>query len=238
MALPKLNNDNPVYEMIVPSTKKAVKFRPFLVKEQKNLLIAMESKDSKQILNSMLKCLESCVEGIETKDLATFDVDYMFTQIRAKSAGETSNIMTKCVNCEHDNTVSVDISKIDISADSVSNTVIPITSEISVKMKYPTYEEMMNNEKIFSDDTKAIDVIFETIISCMHSIQTEDENILLKDESRDEIENFINSLTNEQLDKINQFVDNMPTLSHEEKYTCEKCGEDGILALRGLQDFF
>ena len=116
MALPKLNNDTPTYELIIPSTKKSVRFRPFLVKEQKNLLIAMESKDAKQILNSMLSCLDSCVEGINTNDLATFDVDYMFTQIRSKSVGEISEIMTNCANCNHQNKVSVDLSKIDMNA--------------------------------------------------------------------------------------------------------------------------
>ena len=238
MALPKLNNDTPTYEWIIPSTKKSVRFRPFLVKEQKNLLIAMESKDAKQILNSMLSCLDSCVEGINTNDLATFDVDYMFTQIRSKSVGEISEIMTNCANCNHQNKVSVDLSKIDMNAESVKETIIPITDKISVKMKYPTYKDMMENEKLFSDEANVVDVIFETLISCMHSIQTEEENILLKDESKEEIENFVNSLTNEQLDKINAFVDNMPNLSHEEHYKCEECGEDGILELKGLQDFF
>ena len=162
MALPKLNNDTPTYELIIPSTKKSVRFRPFLVKEQKNLLIAMESKDAKQILNSMLSCLDSCVEGINTNDLATFDVDYMFTQIRSKSVGEISEIMTNCANCNHQNKVSVDLSKIDMNAESVKETIIPITDKISVKMKYPTYKDMMENEKLFSDEANVVDVIFET----------------------------------------------------------------------------
>ena len=237
MALPKLNNDQPTYEMVVPSTKSKVKYRPFLVKEQKNLLIAMESKDSKQILNTMLACLESCVEGVNANDLATFDVDYMFTQVRAKSVGETSSIVTKCGKCEHDNTVTIDLTDIKMEAN-VKDTVIKLTDEISVKMKFPTYKDIMVNDTIFGEDVRAIDVMLETVIASMHSIQTPDENFILKDEPREEIENFMNSLTNDQLEKINEFVQAMPTLSHEKEYTCEACGQSNVLELRGFQDFF
>ena len=96
MGLPQLQNDVPKYEMIVPSTKKAVKYRPFLVKEQKVLLVAFESKDPKQILNSMLDCLATCVQGVNVNNLATFDVDYMFTQVRSKSVGETTQLLHAC----------------------------------------------------------------------------------------------------------------------------------------------
>ena len=101
MALPVLSNDKPTYEVVVPSTQETFKFRPFLVKEQKSLLIAFESQDNKQILTTMLNCIESCVPGIDLNKLATFDMDYIFTQIRAKSVGEKSTILTKCIKCEH-----------------------------------------------------------------------------------------------------------------------------------------
>ena len=103
MGLPQLRNDVPKYEMIVPSTKQAVKFRPFLVKEQKVLLVAFESKDPKQILGSMLDCLESCVQGINVHELASFDVDYMFTQVRSKSVGETTQLLHPCEKCNEEN---------------------------------------------------------------------------------------------------------------------------------------
>ena len=97
---------------------------------------------------------------------------------------------------------------------------------------------MMKNNSIFSEDGKAIDVILDTIVACIHSVQTEDENVMIKDEPKEEVENFINSLTTDQLDKINAFVDSMPTLEHKHDYTCENCGENKTLILRGLQDFF
>jgi hypothetical protein len=238
MALPKLNNDNPVYEMIVPSTKKTVKFRPFLVKEQKNLLIALEAQDGKQMLNAMLSCLESCVSDVNVKELATFDIDYMFTMVRSKSVGETSMITSSCNECEHENKISIDLSKIEMDTNNIISSTIPINDQISVKMKYPTYEDMMNNEKIFDDDSRVVDVLFETIITCIHSVQTEEENIMVKDEPREEVERFISSLTNEQLNKITAFVDSMPTLSHMIEYNCENCNTHNQVELKGLQDFF
>jgi hypothetical protein len=238
MALPRLNNDNPIYEMIVPSTKKAVKYRPFLVKEQKNLLIAVESQDPKQIMNSMLAALGSCVEGCNINELSTFDVDYMFTQLRSKSVGEKSTIISNCSECNHENSVSIDLSQIEIDLDSLPKDVIELTDTLKLKMKFPTYTDMMKNEKIFSDESKMVDVLFETLITCMESIQTDEENILFRDESREEIENFVNSLTNKQLDKINLFVQNLPTLSHNVEYKCEGCGHENKVELNGMQDFF
>ena len=115
MALPQLKNDVPKYEMTVPSTGEVVKYRPFLVKEQKVLLVAFESKDSKQILNSMLDSISSCVPNIKLDSLATFDVDYMFTQVRSKSVGETSTILHACQNCNEENEVKVRLDQIKVN---------------------------------------------------------------------------------------------------------------------------
>ena len=107
MPLPKLNNDTPRYEMTIPSTKESVMFRPFLVKEQKTLLVAFESQDQKLILSSLLGCLETCVPGINVRDLATFDVDYMFTQVRSKSVGESTTLLSACTECNEENEVKI-----------------------------------------------------------------------------------------------------------------------------------
>ena len=114
MALPKLNNDQPVYEMVIPSTKETVKYRPFLVKEQKSMLVAFESQDMKQILNAMLLSIESCIPGIDINKLATFDVDYMFTQLRSKSVGETSTILYACAKCNEQNEVKINLQDVSI----------------------------------------------------------------------------------------------------------------------------
>lgn len=237
MALPQLNNDNPIYEMEVPSTGETVNFRPFLVREQKNLLIALESQDPKQLLKAMLSCLESCVSNVKVSELSTFDVDYMFTQIRSKSVGETTKVLIKCENCEDESSVDVNLSEIKMDTAEMQDPLIQLTDKISVKMKYPTYVDMMDST-IFNEDMSRVEFIFENVVNSMHSIQTEDENILLKDEPKEEIEKFINNLSNEQLEKITAFVDGMPTLKHVIENKCAKCGHDNELTLQGLQDFF
>jgi len=186
----------------------------------------------------MLSCLQSCVSDINVKDLSTFDVDYMFTKVRSKSVGETSNISSRCSNCEHENSVSIDLSQIEINVDDIASSTIPLNDTVSVKMKYPTYEDMINNEKIFSDDSRVVDVLFETVVACIHSVQTEEENIMIKDEPREEVERFMSSLTNEQLNRITTFVDSMPTLTHTIEYDCKSCNQHNKIELKGLQDFF
>ena len=238
MALPKLNNDQPVYEMVIPSTKETVKYRPFLVKEQKSMLVAFESQDMKQILNAMLNCIETCVPGINVKDLATFDVDYIFTQVRAKSVGESATILSACVECNEENEVKINLEDIKMESSEIKTKVIPITDKINVEMKYPTYNDMLGNPNFMKQGTNQTEILFESIVSCMHSVQTEDDNIVISQEPREEIEKFVNSLNNEQLTKITEFVESMPTMKHEEKFTCKKCKHENTVELKGLQDFF
>ena len=238
MALPVLSNDKPTYEVVVPSTQETFKFRPFLVKEQKSLLIAFESQDNKQILTTMLNCIESCVPGIDLNKLATFDMDYIFTQIRAKSVGEKSTIVTKCVECEEENKVEINLEKIKMEKAELKSKVIPITDQINVQMKYPTYMDVLANPNISNDSSSEVEVLFDSIRSCLYAVQTGDDNIIISQEPHEEVEKFINSLTNQQLEKITDFVSSMPTLTHTEKFQCEKCRHENTLALRGLQDFF
>ena len=238
MALPVLSNDKPMYEVIVPSSQETYKFRPFLVKEQKSLLIAFESQDNKQILTTMLNCIESCIPGLNIKKLATLDMDYLFTQRRAKSVGETSTVLSACVKCKEENEVVVNLQNIKMEKTDIKTKVIPITDTIKVEMKYPTYDDVMKNTAFMKDDANTTDVLFSNIVNCMHAVQTEEDNILISQEPKEEIDKFINSLTNQQLEKITQFVQSVPTLYHEQKYICKKCGHENTLELKGLQDFF
>ena len=238
MALPVLSNDKPTYEVVVPSSQQTYKFRPFLVKEQKSLLVAYESQDMKQILNAMLNCIETCVPGINVKDLATFDVDYIFTQVRAKSVGESATILSACVECNEENEVKINLEDIKMESSEIKTKIIPITDKINVEMKYPTYNDMLGNPNFMKQGTNQTEILFESIVSCMHSVQTEDDNIVISQEPREEIEKFVNSLNNEQLTKITEFVEGMPTMKHEEKFTCKKCKHENTVELKGLQDFF
>ena len=238
MALPVLSNDKPMYEVVVPSSQQTLKFRPFLVKEQKSLLVAYESQDMKQILSAMLNCIETCVHGINIKDLATFDVDYLFTQVRAKSVGETSTILSACVNCNEQNEVKINLEDVKMNASEIKTKVIPITDTINVEMKYPTYDDMLRNPNYMKKDGTQTELLFESIVSCMYAVQTGDDNIIISQEPREEIEKFVNSLTNDQLTKITEFVESMPAMTHEQKFTCKKCQHENTVELKGLQDFF
>ena len=238
MALPKLSNDRPIYEMVIPSTKETVQYRPFLVKEQKNLLVAFESQDPKQILSSMVSCIDTCVEKINIRELSTFDVDYIFTKIRSKSVGETSKVLMACENCNEENEVTIKLDNINMGDISLKNTSIPINDDITVEMKYPTYEDMLKNEALFNSELNAGDMLIGNVMTCMHAVQTKEENLLIREEPKEEVETFLNSLTNEQLQKLVDFVESVPTLSHTENYNCKKCGKENTVTLKGIQDFF
>ena len=236
MALPVLN-EVPQYELNIPSSGEKVKFRPFLVKEQKVLLIAYESRDPRQIMNATMNCISSCVDGLDVSRLSTFDVDYMFTQIRSKSVGESTQVLSKCISCEHENEISIDLNKIEIG-DINRDNVIPITDNIHIKMKYPSYHDIISDKDILEDDTVNTEKLFSTIKLCLDSVMTDEENISLKEETPEEVERFLNSLTNDQFEKINAFIDGIPKLKYEQKYNCEKCSTENTVKVEGLQDFF
>ena len=234
MALPRLN-ENPEYELVIPSTQQSVRFRPFLVKEQKNLLIAYESKDQNQIINSILNCIDSCIqEETDVSKLSTFDTDYIFTKIRSKSVGEKVTVSGKCKKCEARTDVEIDLEKIELKGE-MKPVKVELTDTIALDMKYPSYKDFITNDKIMELNANSI---YEMLAICIKSVQTEDENISLEDETQEEIERFISSLTTEQFNRIQEFVNNMPKITLEVNFTCKKCGEKNNHNLEGLQDFF
>lgn len=239
MPLPNLLNDVPKFQIVVPSTKKELSYRPFLVKEQKILMMALESQDTKQIVQSMLDCVQSCVPDSNPTKMPIFDIDYIFTQIRSKSIGETSEITHTCRNdtCDHQTKITVKLNDIKLKED-VPNNIIDLNDKIKIKMKYPTYVDMLNNEHIFSETSSGTETLFETILICLDTVSTEDEQIKISDESKESVNNFVETLTQEQLTKLQEFVSNMPSLTHQEEYKCEKCGTKNTVSLQGVRDFF
>ncbi|MDB4339471.1 gp26 family baseplate hub assembly chaperone [bacterium] len=238
MALPKLN-DIPQYELDIPSTGQTVKFRPFLVKEQKILLIAYESQDKKQILTAMLNTIESCVhDSIDVKKLSTFDVDYMFTQIRSKSVGEKTKLNGICNKCSNSTEIEINLEEATFDYVPNKNNIVNVSKDISIQMRYPSYFEIINNPVIISDESTAAEIMYETLMMSMESVMTEEENILISDEPRAEVESFINSLNNDQFKEINSFLENIPKLKYQLDYTCSSCGETNKKVLEGLDDFF
>lgn len=235
MALPRIN-ETPKYDMIVPSTQEKVRFRPFLVKEEKVLMMAMESNDTNQMLNSIVDTLDACVEhGVEKDKLTTFDVEYMFTKLRAKSVGETSKVGVKCTECQESNEISINVEKIEIDIPQLEK-MVDLGEGIVVEMKWPTYSELI---RMNPDDVGgSTEQVFAILRASLAAVHTNDERIDLKDETPEDIQSFIESMNREQFEKIQTFVQNMPTLSHDIKFKCESCGHNNDLKLEGMQSFF
>ena len=234
MALPKLN-DTPKYSVEVPSMKKTVRFRPFLVKEEKVLLLAMESEEDDQVLSAIMDTIDSCVvDELDTKQLTTYDIEYLFTKIRAKSVGETTQVKLKCEACETENQVIIPIDDIKVVGEEV-DPIIELQPGMQLEMRHPAYYELKNDEHIQSGETAA--ATFAMIRHCLKAIKTEDEIINLKDESAKEVDEFIESMNTEQFEKVREFVETIPAMKHDVEFDCS-CGHHNKIELKGMQSFF
>lgn len=235
MALPKLN-DSPKYDLVIPSSKQKIRYRPYLVKEEKVLMMAMESQDMNAVLNAVVDTIEACSQDpIEKDKLAMFDVEYMFTQIRSKSVGETSKIGVPCTECEARNEVEVDVSSIQIDVPKIDN-MIQVTPEITLEMKWPSYHDIIALG--ITDQASLQSSGFGLIGKCISAIHTEEERIDTKDVSAQELEEFIDSMTSEQFKLISSYIEKMPKLQHDVHFDCSECGKSNDVTLQGMTDFF
>lgn len=233
MALPKLN-DNPSYSVVVPSTGKKVSFRPYLVKEEKVLMIAFETGKQNEMLKAVVDTIQACLsEKVDTSVFTTFDIEFLFTQIRSKSVGEKSTIMLGCSSCEHKNEVDIEISQIKIDVPKDRDTLIELTDTIGVKMKYPSYDMLVDMDQDIGD----LDLGFKMVANCIDSIVTEEEKTEASDVTEAELIEFLESMTTEQFQKVSAFLRDMPTMKKEVKFLCEKCGEANERTLQGIGDF-
>ena len=236
MALPKLN-DMPKYSVVVPSTNQEIRIRPFVVKEEKILLIAMESNDPKQIASAIMDTIVSCSEGIsDARKLTSYDVEYLFMQIRSRSVGETSQVRVKCKSCDTNNDVTINIDDIKINQN-IPDSKIQLTDNIVLKMKPPSYMQVARNEQIIGESTM-MDKIFAIIIESIDSIMTEEERIDFSEYNQQDQIEFLESMTGEQFSKIREYMENQPILKHDVNFTCESCGVMNEYVLEGIQDFF
>lgn len=236
MALPKFN-DVPKYNLTVPSTKTQMMFRPFLTKEQKVLLMAMETQDRKQILNAITDTIEACIlSPISVKTLTSFDVEYIFTQIRAKSVGERSTVIIACAECEKTTPVDINLEEISIDVPATKLTV-KLNDQFTIKLRYPRHHTMLHNEAIHDADS-ITETLYHVVIACLDSLQTEDENIMFDDEPLEEVNTFLESLPSQQFNEIVKFVQTLPKLSHTVNFDCVECGHHNTITLQGIQDFF
>lgn len=235
MALPKLN-DLPLYDVVIPSTQKKVKFRPYLVKEEKVLMMAMETQDNRQIMNAVVDTIASCAQdSIDRRELTSFDVEYLFLQIRSKSVGESSTVKISCTNCKHSQEVTVDLSKIDATVNTV-NPKIKLNNNVMIEMMYPSFDGVLDaSDQGFTSQTE---LAFNMIAKCIKSIKTDEEIFYAKDVPEKELIEFIESMNNEQFEKVNKFLESIPRVSETVNFTCSLCGHDNKVLLEGLSDFF
>ena len=239
MALPKLNV--PVYEAVLPSTEKVIKYRPFLVKEEKILLTALEADETKALSAAVKQIVNNCVQGeLNVDDLPTFDIEYLFLRLRAKSVGEKVTVGLRpwgCPNnegklCENSTQVEINLEEVKVIKDEKHSTKIMLDDEIGVKMRYPDIKDI----NIVDVDSAITGM--NIIKNCVDMVFTKNETYERDSFSEEELDEFIDSLNSEQFKKIKDFFDTMPTLRHTVKYKCETCGEEKETILQGLNSFF
>lgn len=245
MALPKLQT--PLFELNLPSTGQAVKYRPFLVKEQKILLMALESEDTNSMLTAVKQIINNCAaEQVDVEKLPIFDLEYFFLRLRAKSIGEEielnlkhpADVNVKNVECNHITKIKLNLLNVNVEKNEnhQDKIIIDEPTGIGVKFKYPTSDLAKEFSEV--EGKTEIDLATEAIINCIDYI-FDKENIYKKEDStKKELIDFLESLSQEQFQKLSQFFDTMPKLKHKIKWKCDGCGEEEEFYLEGLSNFF
>ena len=238
MPLPKIST--PTYELELPSTGKTVKYRPFLVKEEKVLVIALESEDNKQITNAIKAVLKSCVQtrGVKVENLPTFDIEYLFLNIRGKSVGEELEVNIICPDDETTEVpVTIDLDDIQVQRDENHTNQIKLDDSLMMEMKYPSLDEFIKNNFDFNDKNQ-MDQSFQLIASCIDKVYSEDEAWATADCTKKEVNEFLESMNSSQFKEIETFFTTMPKLSHTINVKNPKTKVESEVVLEGLASFF
>ena len=240
MALPELMV--PIYELTIPSSGKEIKVRPFLVKEEKLLLMAAESEDDQEIINTTIQIIKNCiVEGdVNVDKLPFFDVDYLFIALRAKSIGETVDMSFICNNevdnvpCSHKFEAAIDIANATVNIDESISSDVKLTNTVSVKLKYPPYSVV----RMIKEDDDIIERKIKILMSCIDYIVDKDKVLSSKDYSKEELRSFIENMTEEQFNKLDPFISNFPTFQVNLEKECGKCGFVHQIEYKDFNSFF
>ena len=238
MPLPKINT--PTYELTLPSNNKKIKYRPFLVREEKILIMALESEDTSQITSAVVDILNDCIitKGIDVTKLATFDIEYLFLNVRSKSVGESVEVN---VICPDDNKTSVQV-EIDIDSIKIQKTkghknIIKLDDQYSMKLKYPSLNEFIDTNFESSEESD-VNKSLNMITSCIEMIYDKEESWDASDSTKQELEEFIEQLNSKQFKTIEKFFETMPKLSHKLKVTNPTTEVESEVVLEGLASFF
>ena len=231
MALPKLNT--PTHKLVLPSTSEEVTFRPFLVKEQKLLLMAQQNDNETEVVDNVVQIIHNCT-GLNVSSLPVFDVEYLFLKIRAKSVGDIVQLSVKCPDDDETyGDVSIDLDEVEVKIDESHTNIINITDDIKMIMKYP----QMTDIKLGQVNQSEISSIFEILKKCILEVHNGDEIINSVDMKPQEISEFIDSLNTEQFESVMQFFNTMPKVRHVVEVTNPKTKVTGEVLLECLQSF-
>ena len=232
MALPRL--DAPQYELTLHNGDN-IKFRPFLVKEQKLLLMAMEEDDQKHILNAMKQIISNCVyDQVDVNKLPLFEIENLFIRLREKSVGEQLDLRLKCTDeeCGGLTPVGLDLREIKYDVDAIPTTVLKVSENVVLRMRFPTLNNLDDIENL-----EDVEDNFKFLASCIESIEADGNIYDLETTSKEEVQNVIESMTVEQFEMLKGFFVNMPKLTKELEYACVKCGKEQKRVISGVQSF-
>ena len=238
MPLPKIAT--PTYQLELPSTGQSIQYRPFLVKEEKVLVIALESEDTKQITNAIKNVIKNCIitKGIKVETLPTFDIEYLFLNIRGKSVGEELEVNIICPDDEETQvTVNINLEDIEVQKLEDHTNQIKIDSSLMMEMKYPSLDQFIKNNFDFNDKS-AMDQSFDLISSCIDKVYSEDEVWAAADCTKKEMTEFLESMNSGQFKSIEKFFETMPKLSHKIKVMNPNTKVESEVVLEGLASFF
>jgi hypothetical protein len=237
MPLPKIAT--PTYELEIPSSKKKIKYRPFLVKEEKILIIAMESEDPKQITDAVKNVISNCIvtRGVKVDELSTFDIEYLFLNIRGKSVGETVEVLITCPDDGKTQVpVSINLDEINVEFSENHTRDIKLDDHISMRMKYPSMSEFIKTN--FGVEEVTVDDSFDMICSCIEQVYSEEESWASSDFTKKELVEFVEQLNSKQFKQIEKFFESMPKLSHKIKVKNPETKVESEVVLEGLTSFF
>ena len=241
MPLPKINT--PTYELTLPSNRKKVKYRPFLVREEKILVLALESEDQKQITDAIIQIIGDCLitKNVDVTKLPTFDIEYLFLNVRSKSVGETVEVNVTCPDDGKTKVeTSINIDDIKVVKDKNHKLIVQLDDKYSMKLKYPSLDQFIENNFDFemAAPNESVSAAMSMLSSCIDMIYDEEESWDASESTKEELDDFIDQLNTKQFQEVEEFFRTMPKLSHKLKVTNPQTGVESEVVLEGLASFF
>ena len=241
MPLPKINT--PTYELTLPSNKKKIRYRPFLVREEKILVLALESEDQKQITDAIIQIIGDCLitKNVDVTKLPTFDIEYLFLNVRSKSVGESVEVNITCPDdgkTKVETSINIDDIKVVKSKD--HKLIVKLDEKYSMKLKYPSLDQFIENNFDFemAEPNESVSAAMSMLSSCIDMIYDEEESWDASESTKEELDEFIDQLNTKQFQEVEEFFRTMPKLSHTLKVTNPKTGVESEVVLEGLASFF